>query len=117
MAVSKKGHRKVNHKGRQFIWHVTEVKEVVPDQGFIEPVSERYLNIIATNKKFIVRYRLPKPGDEFTYLKIEGAQFPRQPSAKQIEVPRWKHDSKYYPTADFVRRLIAWCMVPADKVK
>jgi len=112
MAVSKKGNRKVNYKGRPFIWYVNDVKEVVPDQGFVEPVSERYLHIIATNKKFIVHYRLPKEGDEYTILKVEGEQFPRQPGAKQVDVPRWKHDSKRYPTADFIRRLIAWCMTP-----
>lgn len=88
---------------------MNDVKEVVPDQGFVEPVAERFLHIIASNKKFIVHYRIPKPGDEFTILNIEGGQFPREPEARQVQVPRWKHDSKRFPTADFVRRLIGWC--------
>lgn len=110
MAVAKKGYRKVNYKKQQFIWYINEVKEEVPDQGFVEPVSERYLNVISSNKRFIVRYRMPKSGDEYTTMKVEGELFPREPGAKVIEVPRWRHDSKRYPTADFVRRLIGWCM-------
>ena len=109
MAVSKKGNRKVRYKGRDFIWYVNDVKEVVPDQGFVEPVSERVLHIIASNKKFIVHYRIPKPGDEYTTLRVEGSQFPRDPEAKMVQVPRWRHDAKRFPTADFVRRLIGWC--------
>lgn len=110
MAVSKKGNRKVKVKQREYIWYINEVSQKVPDQGFVEPVSERYLNIISSNKKFIVHYRMPKSGDEYTTLKVEGPQFPRAPQAKEIKVPRWRHDSKRYPTADFVRRLIGWCM-------
>lgn len=109
MAVSKKGNRKVNFKGREYIWYVNDVKEIVPDGGFVEPVSERLLHIIAANKKFIVHYRIPNAEDKFTLLTIEGSQFPRQPGAKQVEVPRWRHDAKRFPTADFVRRLISWC--------
>lgn len=109
MAVSKKGNRKVKFKGREYIWYVNDVKEIVPDGGFVEPVSERVLHIIASNKKFIVHYRIPNAGDEFTTLRVEGAQFPRQPGAKQVQVPRWRHDAKRFPTADFVRRLIGWC--------
>lgn len=109
MAVSKKGNRKVKFKGREFIWYVRDVKEIVPDQGFVEPVSERVLHIIASNKKFIIHYRIPKSGDPHTVLRVEGEQFPRQPGAKEVTVPRWRHDSKRFPTADFVRRLIGWC--------
>ena len=85
MAVSKKGMRKVNHKGRQYLWYVNDVDKWVPDQGFVE-------------------------GDPHAQLKVEGPQFPRQPGAKMVEVPRWKHDMTRYPKADFVRRLIGWCM-------
>ncbi|MFT5196341.1 MAG: hypothetical protein ACI9EW_000769 [Cellvibrionaceae bacterium] len=109
MAVSKKGNRKVKFQGREYIWYVNDIKEIVPEGGFVEPISERVLHIIAANKKFIVHYRIPNAGDAFTTLKIEGGQFPREPGAKQIEVPRWRHDAKRFPTADFVRRLIGWC--------
>ncbi len=112
MAVSKKGLRKVNYKGRQYLWHVNEMDAWLPEQGFVEPQKVRVLHIISSNKQFIVHYRLPQPGEAHTFLRVEGPQFPRQPGAKQIEVPRWKHDSKPYPTADFVRRLIEWCMEP-----
>ena len=64
------------------------------------------------NKKFIVHYRIPNAGDEFTTLRVEGSQFPRKPGAKQVKVPRWRHDAKRFPTADFVRRLIGWCFEP-----
>ena len=113
MAVSKKGKRKVTYKGRPFIWHVEDRETQVPEEGgFVANTPERYLHIIATNKKFIVHYRLPKEGDPHTTLRVEGEQFPRQPGATTVEVPRWKHDSKRYPSNDFVRRLIAWCMEP-----
>lgn len=111
MAISTKGRRKVNYKGQKFIWYVNEIDKVVPDEGFVEQtLTERYLHIISTNKKFIVHYRMPKSGDEDTLLEIEGPRFPRAPEAKEVRVPRWKHDSKRYPTNDFVRRLIHWCM-------
>ncbi len=109
MAVSKKGLRKVNFHGRQYLWTVREIQEEIPETGFVQPVSERYLHIISANKAFIVRYRIPKPGDEFTYLFVDGRDFPRSPGAERVEVPRWRHDAKRYPTADFVRRLIEWC--------
>jgi hypothetical protein len=80
MAVSKKGMRKVNYKGRQYLWYVNDAESWVPDQGFVEAGKVRVLHIISSNKQFM---------------------------------PRWKYDSKAYPTADFVRRLIDWCM--ADK--
>lgn len=108
--MSKKGFRKVNFKGRQYLWTIREVKEEVPEKGFVEPVSERYLHIIASNKSLIVRYRMPREGDEFTYLYNDGKLFPRQPGATQVEFPRWRHDSKRYPTQDFVRRVIEWCL-------
>ena len=110
MAINKKGKRKVKIKGREYLWYVQDT-DGLPNEGFagkLEP--ERFLHIIATNKKFIVHYRLPKPGDEHALLHVEGPQFPRQPGAKEVKVPRWKHDMKRYPTADFVRRLIGWCM-------
>lgn len=111
MAVSKKGKRKVNYKGRPFIWSVQEKEKQVPAEGgFVDPNPARYLNIIATNKKFMVHYKIPNEGDEYAELRVEGQQFPRQPGAKLVQVPRWKHDSKKYPTNDFVRRLIGWCM-------
>lgn len=114
MAVNKKGMRKVNVRGRQYLWYVKDASQRLPDQGFVEPPApSRILHIISSNKKFIVHYRLPAAGDDHALLTIEGPQFPRQPGAREVEVPRWKHDSKRYPTADFVRRLIGWCMEPA----
>ncbi len=114
MAVRKKGMRKVKVKGKQYIWYVKDVDMSVPDEGFVEhPVTERYLHIISTDKKFIIHYRIPKAGDPHTELRVEGPLFPRQPGLKEAEVPRWRHDSKRYPTADFVRRLIGWCNEPA----
>jgi len=111
MAVSTKGKRKVKYKGRPFIWYVESKDVHVPEKGgLVEYGEQRYLHIIATNKKFIVHYRLPQEGDPHAELHIEGEQFPRQPGAKLVQVPRWKHDSKHYPTNDFVRRLIGWCM-------
>lgn len=112
MAVRTKGKRKVNVQGRQYIWHVADSDPIaVPDEGFIhaeEPA--RYLHIISSNKQFIVHYRIPQDGDASALLLIEGPTFPRAPGEKRIEVPRWRHDSKPYPTADFVRRLIGWCL-------
>lgn len=112
MAVSPKGKRKVNVQGKQYFWHVTDVDHpILPEQGFVKPEEPaRYLHIISSNKRFIIHYRLPEPGDTHAQLNIEGPDFPRQPGAKQIEVPRWRHDAKRYPTADFVRRLIGWCL-------
>jgi hypothetical protein len=111
MAVRKKGLRKVNFKGRRYFWHVKETGASVPHQGFVTyPVTQRLLHIISADKSFIVHYRIPEPGDAHTVLRIEGSLFPRAPGAEAVEVPRWRHDSKRYPTADFVRRLIAWCM-------
>ena len=115
MAVSKKGKRKVNYKGRPFIWSVEDKAKQVPKEGgFVDPNPARYLHIIATNKKFMVHYKIPNEGDEYAELRVEGPQFPRQPGAKLVQVPRWKHDSKKYPTNDFVRRLIGWCMSTGD---
>lgn len=110
MAVSKKGMRKVNHKGRQYLWYANDVNKWIPDQGFVEQGKVRVLHIISSNKKFIVHYRIPSQGDDYAQLKVEGPQFPRQPGAKMIQVPRWRHDMTRYPKADFVRRLIGWCM-------
>lgn len=112
MAVSTKGKRKVNVHGRQYIWHVTEdARPVVPEQGFVTiDYAERTLHIISANKRFIVHYRLPQPNDKHALLRVEGPDFPREPGAKEIEVPRWRHDTKPYPTADFVRRLVGWCL-------
>ncbi len=112
MAVSTKGKRKVNVQGRQYLWHVTDVNQpAVPEEGFVrmdEPA--RVLHIISANKRFIVHYRLPQPGEPHAILTVEGPEFPRAPGAKQVKVPRWRHDAKPYPTADFVRRLIGWCL-------
>ncbi|KAA3658209.1 MAG: hypothetical protein DWQ04_25830 [Chloroflexi bacterium] len=111
MAVNKKGMRKVNFKGRQYLWTLQDQQRKMPQEGgFVEPVKERWLRIIDSKKQFIVQYRIPNTGDESALLKIEGPTFPRQQGVKTIQVPRWKHDSKRYPTADFVRRLIQWCM-------
>jgi hypothetical protein len=113
MAVSGKGMRKVNVQGRQYFWHVTEsAPTAVPEEGFVRAAEPaRVLHVISTNKRFIVHYRLPRTGDESALLRVEGPDFPRAPGAKQVDVPRWRHDSKPYPTADFVRRLIGWCLV------
>ena len=111
MAVRKKGLRKVNFKGRCYYWHVNEKNVDVPERGFVSyPVSERLLHIISSDKQFIVHYRIPEAGDSHTELTIEGPLFPRAPGLGEIEVPRWRNDTKRYPTADFVRRLIGWCM-------
>jgi hypothetical protein len=111
MAVRKKGLRKVNFKGRSYYWHVNEQNSAVPDEGFVTyPVSTRLLHIISADKQFIVHYRIPEPGDSHTELRVEGPLFPRAPGLEEVEVPRWRHDTKRYPTADFVRRLIGWCM-------
>ncbi|MDA0246201.1 MAG: hypothetical protein OT477_22550 [Chloroflexi bacterium] len=115
MSVSTKGLRKVNYKGQQYLWYVSEEKPRLPEMGFVgaavppEPV-ERVLHVISSNKKLIVHYHLPQAGDEVAYLRVEGPLFPRQPAAKEAVVPRWRHDLNRYPTADFVRRLIHWCM-------
>ena len=111
MAVSKKGMRKVTVRGKQYLWHVRDATAHVPEAGFVaEPLPERYLHIVSSDKKFIVHYRLPQPADPHTELQVEGPLFPRAPEAKEVEVPRWRHDSNRYPTADFVRRLICWCL-------
>lgn len=112
MAVSKKGKRKVNVKGREYLWYVEDGPEqVVPEQGFTETAEKaRYLHIIASNKRLIVHYRIPQEGEPYALLTVEGPEFPREPGATAVHVPRWRHDSKYYPTADFVRRLIGWCL-------
>ena len=116
MAVSKKGMRKVNVSGRQYIWSVKDEAAAAPEAGFVEPPEPyRHLHIISVNKQFIVHYRIPKPGEPHGELRVAGPLFPRNPGAKMAEVPRWKHDSKRYPTADFVRRLIGWCMDPAGQ--
>ena len=112
MAGSSKGKRKVNVRGRQYIWYVSDSERAaVPEQGFVadrEPT--RMLHIISSNKQFIVHYRLPQPGDKSATLTVEGPDFPRAPGARRVDVPRWRHDSNPYPTADFVRRLIGWCL-------
>jgi hypothetical protein len=112
LAVSSKGKRKVSVKGHQYFWYVEdENKAKVPEQGFVEANNpRRYLHIISANKQFIVHYRIPVAGENSALLLIEGPYFPRSPGAGQIDVPRWRHDSKRYPTADFVRRLIGWCL-------
>ncbi|MEZ4516339.1 MAG: hypothetical protein R3C44_05695 [Chloroflexota bacterium] len=100
--------------GRQYLWTVDDqpTKQTLPDQGFVDttPIIGRKLHIISSNKRFIVHYQLPQPGDSYALLQVEGSEFPRQPGAKEVEVPRWHHDTKPYPTADFVRRLIGWCL-------
>ena len=111
MAVRKKGLRKVNFKGRRYFWHVNEKNVDVPDGGFVSyEATERLLHIISSDKQFIIHYRIPNPGDAHTELHVEGPLFPRAPDLVEVEVPRWRYDSKRYPTADFVRRLIGWCM-------
>lgn len=118
MAVSRKGLRTVKFKGQEYLWHVTEEKKpLLPEEGFVvEPTTaERLLHIISSNKKFIVHYRLPATADSSTLLRIEGPFFPRAPHAKEIHVPRWRHDANRYPTADFVRRLIQWCMEEEER--
>ncbi len=116
MAVSTKGKRKVNVRGRQYIWYVQDgERAAVPDEGFVESATPaRTLHIISSNKRFIVHYRLPSPGDQTARLTVEGPDFPRAPGARQVEVPRWRHDTNPYPTADFVRRLIGWCLGLAE---
>lgn len=111
MAVSKKGMRKVTYKGRHYFWYVGESSLPLPEQGFVAyEGKERLLHIISSDKQFIVHYRLPAPSEEAALLRVEGPLFPRAPTAKSVPVPRWRHDGKRYPTADFVRRLIDWCM-------
>jgi len=111
MAVRKKGLRKVTYKGKHYFWHVKETAADVPEQGYVGfPVSERILHIISSDKRFVVHYRIPRPGDAQTELRVEGPYFPRAPGQKEIVIPRWRHDNKRYPTADFVRRLIDYCL-------
>lgn len=109
MAVNKKGMRKVNYKGRQYLWNVQEQMRPKTEDGQPQQ-ADRWLRIIDNKKQFIVKYRIPHQGDEFAILVNEGPNFPQKPGAKEVQVPRWKHDSKRFPTADFVRRLIDWCM-------
>jgi hypothetical protein len=114
MAVRKKGLRKVNFKGRCYFWRVNETSVSAPEQGFVvHTIKQRLLHIISSDKQFIIHYRIPAAGDPHTELQVEGPLFPRAPGAREVEVPRWRHDSKRYPTADFVRRLIGWCMEEA----
>jgi len=111
MAVRKKGLRKVRSGGKLYYWRVEEITVPVPDEGFVShTVARRVVHIISTNKQFIVHYTIPLPGDAHAELRVEGPLFPRKPGAKKIEIPRWKHDGKRYPTTDFVRRLIDYCM-------
>ncbi len=111
MAVRKKGLRKVNVRGKPYYWKVRETIVGVPEQGFVDdPQKRRMLDIISSNKQFIVHYIIPQPGESYADLQVEGPLFPRAPGEKRIEIPRWKHDGKPYPTADFVRRLIDYCM-------
>lgn len=116
MAVRKKGLRKVNYKNQQYLWRVDEVNREIPEVGFVvHKRTARYLHVISSNKRFIIHYRQPEAGEETALLEVEGELFPRQPGATAVPVPRWRHDTKRYPTADFVRRLIHWCMTPAKK--
>ena len=111
MAVGTKGLRQVRVRGKLYYWRVKDSRPAVPEEGFVtyqEP--RRVVDIISANKQFIVHYLLPRPGDAHAELLVEGPLFPRAPGAKQVEIPRWKHDSKRYPTADFVRRLIDYCV-------
>jgi len=111
MAVRKKGLRKVKAGGRLYYWKVRETDAAVPDQGFVDyPEKKRVVDIISSNKQFIVHYTIPQSGDPHAQLRVEGPFFPRAPGAKLVEIPRWKHDGKRYPTADFVRRLVDYCM-------
>lgn len=111
MAVSSKGMRKVRYKGKHYFWNVQEVERKVPDEGgFVRPVKERWVRIIGSKKQFNVLYRIPEPRDADALLRVEGPQFPRRPGADEVRLPRWKHDGKRYPTNDFIRRLIHWCM-------
>ena len=111
MAVRKKGLRKVKVRGKHYFWKVHETDILVPEHGFVEyPHKRRVVDIISANKQFIVHYTIPQPGEAEAQLQVEGPLFPRAPGAKAIAIPRWKHDSKRYPTADFVRRLIDYCM-------
>ena len=111
MAVRKKGLRQVRVRGKLYYWKVRETDVLIPDQGFVEyPLKRRVVDIISANKQFIVHYTIPQPGDPHAELHVEGPLFPRAPGAKQVAIPRWKHDGKRYPTADFVRRLIDYCV-------
>ncbi len=110
MAVKKKGLRKVKYKDRIYYWRVEDIHINLPDNGFVDEVQNgRMLHIISADKKFIVHYRIPQPGDSEAELRVEGPLFPRAPGQKVVYIPRWRHDSKRYPTADFVRRLIDYC--------
>jgi hypothetical protein len=114
MAVGKKGLRKVKAHGKLFYWHVKDTEIGVPEQGFVsDPASRRILHIISADKRFIVHYCIPQADDAHAELYVEGPYFPRAPGQKEIEVPRWRHDGKRYPTADFVRRLIDYCLEEA----
>lgn len=109
MAVNKKGMRKVNYKGRQYLWSVQQLTRKKDDDEAAQ-IEDRWVRIIDNKKQFIVKYRIPQPKDEFAILINEGGTFPRKPDAREVQIPRWKHDSKHFPTADFIRRLIEWCL-------
>lgn len=102
----------VKVRGRQYFWTVeNRTGPTVPEQGFATiPPTTRVLHIISSKKDFIVHYRLPEPGDAAAVLTVEGKLFPREPGATEVLVPRWRHDTRRYPTGDFVRRLIGWCL-------
>ncbi len=117
MAISTKGKRKVHVKGRQYLWTVEDsAAPDVPEEGFVQhPPARRSVHIISSNKRFIVRYYLPQPGEPHARMDVEGPEFPREPGARRVLVPRWRHDAKPYPTADFVRRLICWSLGLAEQ--
>ena len=113
MAISKKGKRKINFRGRQYLWYVQDTDRQIPEEGgFVDHTPARYLHIIGSKKQLIVHYRIPQTDDPYAVLRVEGPLFPRLPGAKEVKVPRWKYDSKRYPTNDFVRRLVQWCLEP-----
>lgn len=115
MAVKKKGLRKVRYKGRHYFWRLEDVQVPATDQGFVDQLQKRrLLHIISADKQFIVHYQQPLPDDAYAELRVEGPLFPRAPGEGIVQVPRWRYDSKPYPTADFVRRLIGWCHEETD---
>jgi hypothetical protein len=100
MGIRKKWRRRINVRGRLFIWYVCEDSDS-PDL---------VLHVISEDKQFIVMYHLDQPGNPF--LIVIGPEFTGVPNAggiwRRFLCPRWESDSKVTPAT--VRSLIEWCL-------
>lgn len=106
----------MNYKGRQYIWYMDDKEVHIPEEGgFVQHEARRFLHIIDSKKQLIMHYRCPQEGDPYALLHLERGELPHPMQKNQIHVPRWKHDTKRYLTADFVRRLLQWLLDPDTK--